>query len=80
ASCIGIVANILWVAPITVLTYVAIEKTIGHRVAADDEKAGLDVPEMGVPGYAAEGGREIPELPGESPAPSPVVATPQAAT
>lgn len=51
ASCIGIAANIIYVGIIGWIVFTVIDKTIGLRVAPDDEIEGLDIPEMGVPGY-----------------------------
>ncbi len=59
AGLIGIAANILWVAPVAALAFVVIGKVVGNRVTAEDEVAGLDVPEMGVPGYAADAGPHL---------------------
>jgi len=63
ASCIGVAANFLWVAPVTWLAFKVIGKLVGNRVSAEDEDAGLDIPEMGVPGYATEAGAPIPGEP-----------------
>ena len=63
ASCIGVAANILWVAPVTFIAFKVIGKLVGNRVPAEDEDAGLDIPEMGVPGYATETGTPIPGEP-----------------
>ncbi len=52
AELIGIGANILWVAPMTVLTLAIVGKLVGNRSRAEDEMAGLDVPDLGTPGYA----------------------------
>jgi len=59
AELIGIAANVLWVAPVAGLAFAVIGKVVGNRVAAEDEIAGLDVPEMGVPGYAADAGPHL---------------------
>jgi Amt family ammonium transporter len=53
ASLIGIAANLLWVVPVGALVLVTIDRFIGNRVSAEDERQGLDIPEMGMPGYAA---------------------------
>ena len=74
ASCIGIVANILWVAPVTYVTLKVLDKLVGNRVAADDELAGLDIPEMGVPGYATESGKPVASEPAAGPAVADVAA------
>lgn len=51
ASCIGILANVVYVGIIGYIVFKLIDVTIGMRVAPDDEIEGLDIPEMGVPGY-----------------------------
>jgi len=56
ASIIGIVANILWVAPVAALAFFIIDKIVGNRVTAEDEVNGLDLSEMGVLGYSADAG------------------------
>ena len=56
ASIIGIVANILWVAPVAALAFFVIGKLVGNRVEAEDEVNGLDISEMGVHGYSADPG------------------------
>ena len=54
ASLIGIAANIVWVVPTTTLALWLIGRIVGNRVTADDEIAGLDVPELGMTGYVTE--------------------------
>lgn len=54
ASCIGIVANLAWVGIVALLTLFLIDVTLGNRVHPDDETDGLDLSEMGAPGYSAE--------------------------
>lgn len=54
AELIGIGANIAWVFPVAFVFFWIVEKTIGNRVSAEVELAGLDVPEMGVFGYINE--------------------------
>ena len=54
AELIGIAANIAWVFPVAFVFFWIVEKTIGNRVSAEVELAGLDVPEMGVLGYIEE--------------------------
>ncbi len=51
ASCIGIVANIVYIGIVGFIVLKGIDIVIGHRVAPDDEIEGLDIPEMGCPGY-----------------------------
>lgn len=54
ASCIGIVANLLWVVPLAVLTLALLARVVDLRAGADDEIGGLDVPELGMTGYVTE--------------------------
>jgi ammonium transporter, Amt family len=56
AECIGIVANLAYVGVMSGLAFYVIGKIVGNRVSAEDEMAGLDVPEMGIEGYAREAG------------------------
>ncbi len=56
AEVIGILANILWVAPVAALSFIIIGKLVGNRVSEADEIAGLDIPEMGVAGYSNDPG------------------------
>ena len=51
AQCIGVAANLVYVGGMTALTLLAIDRLVGNRVAAEDEVAGLDIPEMGVLAY-----------------------------
>jgi ammonium transporter, Amt family len=74
ASALAIVVNVLWVAPLAWASLKIIGKLVGNRVNADDEIAGLDVPEMGVPGYAAEPGRVlVPPAAEDEPATAPAL-------
>ncbi|MBK8479570.1 MAG: ammonium transporter [Proteobacteria bacterium] len=59
ASVIGILANILWVAPTAALCFWLIDKLVGNRVTAEDEINGLDLSEMGIFGYAPDGGPHV---------------------
>lgn len=54
AQTIGVVANFLWVFPVSLIFFLIVEKTIGNRVSAKIEVEGLDIPEMGVMGYVNE--------------------------
>lgn len=56
ASLIAIAANVLWVAPTTALTMTILGRTVGNRPDEEAELFGLDVPELGIPGYAADDG------------------------
>ncbi len=51
ASCVGILANFAYVGIVGFIVFKLIDITIGLRVSPTDEIEGLDVPEMGVPGY-----------------------------
>jgi Amt family ammonium transporter len=55
AEVIGIVVNVIYVGSVTAIAFYFIGKLVGNRVPADVEIAGLDIPEMGVHGYASEG-------------------------
>lgn len=54
AQAIGVLANVLWVFPVSLLAFLLIELFIGNRVSAKVEVEGLDIPEMGVLGYVFE--------------------------
>jgi Amt family ammonium transporter len=60
AEAIGVVTNFVWVGATTFVFYKLVDKVVGMRVKAEDEVEGLDIPEMGVAGYAAEPGKVIP--------------------
>jgi Amt family ammonium transporter len=55
ASCIGIVVCVTWVGTMTFVALRIIGALAGNRVSPQDEIGGLDVPEMGIEGYAVEG-------------------------
>jgi ammonium transporter, Amt family len=52
AQFIGVLTNIVYVGIIGWVVFKLIDKTVGLRVSAKDELDGLDLPEMGVEGYA----------------------------
>ncbi len=54
ASLMGIGANLLWVGATATVTFFVLERMVGNRAAQADELAGLDQPELGVPGYFAD--------------------------
>ena len=54
AQMIGVLANVLWTLPVSLLTFAIIAKVLGNRVSARAEVEGLDVSEMGVLGYVPE--------------------------
>ncbi len=76
AECIGVVTNVLWVGTITFVALKVIGKLVGNRVTTDDEIQGLDIPEMGAPGYATETGKAVetePSAASAAPAAAPVL-------
>jgi ammonium transporter, Amt family len=52
AEIIGVAANIIYVGAIGWVVFKLIDKTVGMRVKPEEELEGLDLPEMGVAGYA----------------------------
>jgi Amt family ammonium transporter len=54
AQCIGVITNVLWVFPVSFLFFKFVDLVWGNRVTAKDEITGLDITEMGVPGYVVE--------------------------
>lgn len=62
AELVGIGANIVYVALTAGVSFVVIGRMMGgHRVPAEVEMAGLDVPEMGVDGYVGDPGIILPD-------------------
>ena len=55
ASIIGVVVCFLWTAAVTSITMRVLDVLVGNRASPRDEVEGLDVPELGIEGYAAEG-------------------------
>jgi ammonium transporter, Amt family len=51
AQTIGVVANVVYIGLISIIVYKLIDVVIGNRVSAAAEIEGLDIPEMGIPGY-----------------------------
>ena len=51
AQSIGVAANFVYIGLISVIVYKVIDMMIGNRVSAATEVEGLDIPEMGIPGY-----------------------------
>ena len=51
AQCIGTLTCIVFIFVTFYAFFTLVEKTMGNRVSAHDEIQGLDLPEMGVPGY-----------------------------
>jgi Amt family ammonium transporter len=58
AQCVGVLTNIVWVSITTVIAMKIIDALIGNRPPVGDEEQGLDVPEMGLPGYSDERGND----------------------
>jgi len=52
AQCIGVFSNIIYVGIISFIIFKLIDLVCGHRPDPEAEVYGLDVPEMGVAGYA----------------------------
>ncbi|HZK68498.1 MAG TPA: ammonium transporter [Paludibacter sp.] len=52
AQLIGVGANLVYVGLIGFIVFKLIDITVGNRVPAQDELAGLDIPEMGALGYS----------------------------
>jgi Amt family ammonium transporter len=52
AQFIGITTNFLYVGLISLIIFNLIDLVVGNRVDKETEMEGLDVPEMGVPGYS----------------------------
>ncbi len=51
AECVGVLANFIYVGLISLIVFKIIDLLVGNRVKIEAEIDGLDVPEMGVPGY-----------------------------
>ncbi len=52
AELIGVVTCFITLSVLSIIVYKIIEVIVGNRVSLETELEGLDVPEMGVPGYA----------------------------
>jgi Amt family ammonium transporter len=59
AQCIGIIANIVYVGVVASLGMWVVGKIVGSRSTPEDEFAGLDLGEIGVAGYGADGGHTL---------------------
>lgn len=51
AECVGVAANFVYVGLISLIVFKLIDLVIGLRPSPEVEVDGLDVPEMGIPGY-----------------------------
>ncbi len=59
ASVLGVIACAAWTGTVTFVAFRLIDAVSKHRVPPSTELGGLDVPEMGIEGYAVEiGGNE----------------------
>ncbi|MBI5115013.1 ammonium transporter [Candidatus Poribacteria bacterium] len=52
AQCIGVIANVVYVGLISLIIFKVIDMVVGNRVDEETEVDGLDIPEMGVPGFS----------------------------
>jgi ammonium transporter, Amt family len=52
AELIGVTTCFVTLSVLSMVVYFIVEKTVGNRVTVEVEIEGLDVPEMGVPGYS----------------------------
>jgi Amt family ammonium transporter len=77
AQALGVATAFACVFVVSYVTFAAIKATIGLRVTAEEEEAGLDISETGMYGYpeqfipAPEYGAAVPETPTRAPAPVP---------
>ena len=56
--------NVTYVGSVAAITFFFLGKIVGNRVPADVEMQGLDIPEMGVHGYAPDTAHTVvPEVP-----------------
>jgi hypothetical protein len=54
AEVVGVLTNIVWVGGSSFVLFWVLDKVVGNRTTARGEIEGLDISEMGVPGYAME--------------------------
>jgi Amt family ammonium transporter len=52
AELVGVVTCFVTLSVLSIIVFFIAEKIVGNRVSLEDEIEGLDVPEMGVPGYS----------------------------
>jgi len=71
ASLTGIFVNFVFVSAMTAGSLWLLNKLVGNRVAEQDELEGLDIPEMGVLGYAEDAGKGVSDDPALLGAPAP---------
>ena len=73
AELIGVTTCFVTLSALSLLVYYIAEKLVGNRVERDVEIEGLDVPEMGVPGYSGmvmDKQAETPMIKGDTLAPN----------
>jgi Amt family ammonium transporter len=75
AECIGIIVNVAWVGGTAAISMKLIDALFGNRAAREDELVGLDVPELGMPGYSDELGDNPGARPQAAPRPSVLTTT-----
>jgi Amt family ammonium transporter len=63
---VGVVAVLLWVSITSIILFASIKATVGLRVSAEEEIAGLDILEHGSPGYGEGFGTFVPGTPDAS--------------
>jgi Amt family ammonium transporter len=56
AEIIGVLANFIYVGVVAGVTFWLLGKIVKMRPSAEEEVAGLDIPEMGVLGYSEDAG------------------------
>lgn len=54
AALVAVGANLLWVGGTATVALLAIDRLVGLRPPLHEEEQGLDIPELGVPGYFAQ--------------------------
>jgi ammonium transporter, Amt family len=67
ASCVGILVCVAWVGAMAFIVMKVLDVTVGNRISFEDELNGLDVPELGIEGYAMEGPVNTEEFMNEAP-------------
>jgi Amt family ammonium transporter len=71
ASLVGIATNVIWVGGVSYVALKIIDAIVGNRSRPQDELDGLDVSEMGGPGYAPDSLTRRPPAPVATPTPAP---------
>jgi Amt family ammonium transporter len=64
AECVGLLANVAFVAPAAYVGFLVIDRLVGNRSNADDEIQGLSMGEIGIEGYSTEAPEETNEAAG----------------